>query len=710
MPLTFAVDRDGEYRASLHDGAGRPLRDRRRGGARARTRRERARAFVRAAPDDREYFDAAMRPTFLTRIAEDTGGRFYTPSTVVDAARGHHVPGPRRDGRAGEGPLGHARRPAAARRPRRRRVGAPAPMGAGVTRAGARLRSCWRRCSRSAPRQRRSPAAATCSSSSASAAISRTPSGSTSGRRRSSTRRAGATGCPPRASSTSARTRPATRSASAAARRARPSPRRSTAWRARPGPGDPVFIVLIGHGASATGGARFNLPGPDLTAAEFARTAGPIRRADGGLREHGELERRLRAGALGQEPDVITATTHRRRAQPDALRRVLRRGVLGRRGRRRQGRPRVDARGVHLGAHVAWPTRTSGTASCSPSTPCSTTTATARARAAPGQPGSGRRAGPHAVPVGRGRQPRRSPTRPIPELRALVAQRDALEARIATLKAAKDKTDPGRRTQRDLEQLLIDLARVNRGHSGEAEVMKTIVIGLARARGRGHRGRRRVAAGPGRSGCRRCRSAAAGGSAAAAPGGGMPPGRVRAGPRGHALRPARSARSRPTSTPGQLPYDGHFVFARLRYDAGRVARRARRRAVLRPARPRRPGAALVARLPARRAQLHEDPRRRSRRIDPYTGPLGGAIVDIGSPDLFKYPVSYMAEAGFWTQTDEEARTCAPTCSRAASSSSTTSAANDWANFEAQMKRVLPDVRMVELDARAPDLPLVLRHR
>ena len=29
--------------------------------------------------------------------------------------------------------------------------------------------------------------------------------------------------------------------------------------------------MLIGHGASATGVARFNLPGPDLTAAEFAK-------------------------------------------------------------------------------------------------------------------------------------------------------------------------------------------------------------------------------------------------------------------------------------------------------------------------------------------------------------------------------------------------------------------------------------------------------
>ena len=35
-------------------------------------------------------------------------------------------------------------------------------------------------------------------------------------------------------------------------------------------PGDRVFVVLFGHGSFADGEARFNLPGPDLTAAEFA--------------------------------------------------------------------------------------------------------------------------------------------------------------------------------------------------------------------------------------------------------------------------------------------------------------------------------------------------------------------------------------------------------------------------------------------------------
>ncbi|MGH7720862.1 MAG: hypothetical protein ACREON_18705 [Gemmatimonadaceae bacterium] len=41
------------------------------------------------------------------------------------------------------------------------------------------------------------------------------------------------------------------------------------ATRARPG--DDIVILLIGHGSQQSGEPRFNLPGPDLTAADFAR-------------------------------------------------------------------------------------------------------------------------------------------------------------------------------------------------------------------------------------------------------------------------------------------------------------------------------------------------------------------------------------------------------------------------------------------------------
>jgi hypothetical protein len=39
---------------------------------------------------------------------------------------------------------------------------------------------------------------------------------------------------------------------------------------ARAEPGDRVFMLLIGHGSYAGGESRFNLPGPDLSAADFA--------------------------------------------------------------------------------------------------------------------------------------------------------------------------------------------------------------------------------------------------------------------------------------------------------------------------------------------------------------------------------------------------------------------------------------------------------
>lgn len=39
----------------------------------------------------------------------------------------------------------------------------------------------------------------------------------------------------------------------------------------RAGPGDLVFILLIGHGSYQGGESRLSLPGPDLTAADFAR-------------------------------------------------------------------------------------------------------------------------------------------------------------------------------------------------------------------------------------------------------------------------------------------------------------------------------------------------------------------------------------------------------------------------------------------------------
>ena len=38
---------------------------------------------ARASAGDSEYFDAAMRSSLLKRIAEETGGRFFTPADAA---------------------------------------------------------------------------------------------------------------------------------------------------------------------------------------------------------------------------------------------------------------------------------------------------------------------------------------------------------------------------------------------------------------------------------------------------------------------------------------------------------------------------------------------------------------------------------------------------------------------------------------------------
>ena len=82
IPVQWSGERDGEYRATFTakaEGiysarveatrAGRPV------GA--------AVAQVRAVPGDGEYFDATMQAARLQRIADETGGRFYTAANVA---------------------------------------------------------------------------------------------------------------------------------------------------------------------------------------------------------------------------------------------------------------------------------------------------------------------------------------------------------------------------------------------------------------------------------------------------------------------------------------------------------------------------------------------------------------------------------------------------------------------------------------------------
>ena len=83
---------------------------------------------------------------------------------------------------------------------------------------------------------------------------------------------------------------------------------------------DVVFIVLIGHGTFDGKVAKFNLPGPDMTPADFDPLLKRLK-----SRQHGERQRALHGDTGGAGPDDRHGDPHGKRAVCNALRRIFRR-------------------------------------------------------------------------------------------------------------------------------------------------------------------------------------------------------------------------------------------------------------------------------------------------------------------------------------------------------------------------------------------------
>jgi hypothetical protein len=223
-------------------------------------------------------------------------------------------------------------------------------------------------------------------------------------------------------------------------------------------PGDRVFIVLFGHGASATGEARFNLPGPDLAAADFARLAGRFAAQQVVFVNTASASGGFVAALSGKDRTVITATrTEGERNQTrfgEFFAEALSAGDadLDKDGRvsmleaftwaRRRVVESYERDGQLLTEHAVLDDNGDG-----------------KGTDEAGQPGADgavartlflSAGGSQAVPGADA----------DPEIRALAEKRQALEDRIAALKASKDKTDPAAYAS-ELERLLIDLARTN---------------------------------------------------------------------------------------------------------------------------------------------------------------------------------------------------------------------------------------------------------
>jgi hypothetical protein len=134
-------------------------------------------------------------------------------------------------------------------------------------------------------------------------------------------------------------------------------------------------------------------------------------------------------------------------------------------------------------------------------------------------------------------------------------------------------------------------------------------------------------------------------------------------------------------------YDGRFTFVRLRWDSGSGGR---------------------WRGGFSNAWNHDYPRAEQNLmtilkdltlIDAVTD--GSLILALDDPRLFKYPIAYMWEPGFWTMSDVQALRFREYLQKGGFAIFDDFEREQWNNFEAQMRRVLPEARWVKLDRSHP---------
>ncbi len=141
-----------------------------------------------------------------------------------------------------------------------------------------------------------------------------------------------------------------------------------------------------------------------------------------------------------------------------------------------------------------------------------------------------------------------------------------------------------------------------------------------------------------------------------------------------------------------VPYDGRVTFARIRYHTA-------------------PGGFYYNGLPA---WAHGYPRAERdlvqilnevTNMNARTGV--SQVLALDDPLIFKYPLAYMTEAGFWMITDKEAESMRAYLLKGGfvifdDFRDDGRGGGGWEGFAANMRRVLPDARIVDLD---PTLPI-----
>jgi len=137
---------------------------------------------------------------------------------------------------------------------------------------------------------------------------------------------------------------------------------------------------------------------------------------------------------------------------------------------------------------------------------------------------------------------------------------------------------------------------------------------------------------------------------------------------------------------GNTPYDGRWVFVRLRYDTGFGGGFGRR------------GAPWSHDYPD--GEVHF-----SKILDELTflhvRTNGSNILSLDDPELFNYPIAYMAEPGFWSVSETQAATFRSYLLKGGFAIFDDFRGYDWNNLQDQMRVVLPELHWIQVDAKSP---------
>ena len=149
----------------------------------------------------------------------------------------------------------------------------------------------------------------------------------------------------------------------------------------------------------------------------------------------------------------------------------------------------------------------------------------------------------------------------------------------------------------------------------------------------------------------------------------------------------RSRRDRdamPTS--GNAPYDGRFTFARIRFNPlggeGGLRRDLK----------------WDHDFPRAERNLMKIVKELSS-IRPFMD--GGNVFAADDPELHRFPIAYLSEPGFWTVTNAEAAGLRTYLQKGGFLIFDDFFGEHWFNFELQMRKVLPNARIVRLESSHP---------